>query len=259
MKMQGATHTRLGSSELVHLLTGLLDEAVPPARQGLVERVGQWLDIGDALNLYAVLHADLDAHMAVRAGGTAAVLARREFERVRTALADAILADGVAGSGKVRYEWPDPEPAPEQAGDDALPDYGPYHRHHLAHQRDQQAQIATLRSALRATLARQSPGHKRLAELDALFEKAFAARERILLARVPEWLCARFASRYREHRACLVAHGRADDPAGWMLDDGWLAAFRADMQAVLLAELALRLQPAAGLLAALDQKELDWQ
>lgn len=255
MKMQDATHTRLGSSDLVRILTGLLDEAVPPARQTFAERIGQWLDIGDALNLYAVLNADRDADVPVRAGGPAAVLARREFERVRGALSDAIRADGHDGSGRARHAWPTPEP--DDAG--GTPDYGPYHRHHLAHQRDMQAQIVALRSALRTTLARQSPGHKRLAELDALFEKALATRERNLLSRVPEWLGTRFASLYRQHRDALATNGRTDDPADWMQAGGWLTAFRADMQAVLRAELALRLQPAAGLLAALDHKELDWQ
>lgn len=257
MKMQDATHTRLGSSDLVRILTGLLDEAVPPARQAFADRLGQWLDIGDALNLYAVLNADVDTNVPVRAGGPAAVLARRAFERVRGTLSDAIRADGLDGGGKARYEWPNPEPAPADAC--GLPDYGPYHRHHLAHQRDMQAQIVTLRCELRTTLARQSPGHKRLAELDALFEKALATRERNLLARVPEWLGTRFASHYRRHREDFAANGEADDPAGWMQPGGWLAAFRADMQAVLQAELALRLQPAAGLVAALDHKELDWQ
>lgn len=257
MKTQGANATRLGGSDLVRILTGLLDEVVPPARQAFADRVGQWLDIGDALNLYAVLNADLDADVPVRAGGSAVVLARREFDRVRAALADAIRADGVDGIGKVRHEWP--RPIPERGSEDTMPDYGPFHRHHLALQRDLQAQIATLRGALRATLARQSPGHKRLAELDALFETALGARERNLLARVPEWLGTRYASLYRQHCEDLAAKGMTDDPASWMRAGAWLAVFRADMQAVLLAELALRLQPAAGLLAALNQKELDWQ
>lgn len=259
MKMPPATHTRLGCSDLVRILTGLLDDAVPPARQPFGDRVGQWLDIGDALKLYAILNAGLDTEVPVRAGGAAAVLARRELGRVRAALADAILADGFAGSGKVRYEWPTPEATELAAGDDGRPDYGPYHRHHLAHQRDMQVQVGALRSALRASLARQSPAHKRLAELDALFEKALGVRERSLLARLPEWLGARFASLYRHHRERLAAQGMEDHPAEWMRAGGWLAAFRDDMQAVLQAELALRLQPVEGLVAALEHKELDWQ
>ena len=39
-----------------------------------------------------------------------------------------------------------------------------------------------------------------------------------------------------------------------MQPDGWLALFRKDLRAVLLAELALRLQPVEGLIAALDNE-----
>ncbi len=42
-----------------------------------------------------------------------------------------------------------------------------------------------------------------------------------------------------------------DDPADWTQPGSWLEAFCQDTQAVLLAELELRLKPVAGLIAAL--------
>jgi hypothetical protein len=112
------------------------------------------------------------------------------------------------------------------------------------------AAIGALRVNARQALAEMSPAHRQLAELDATFEKALAARERNLLATIPMLLARRFAQRYQDHRDTL-ADAANDDPAGWAQPDGWLEGFCRDVQAVLLAELELRLKPVAGLIAAL--------
>ena len=94
-----------------------------------------------------------------------------------------------------------------------------------------EASIAPLRARLRAALTRKSADMARLAAMDAVLEQALGARERSLLATVPALLEKHFV---RSHAAAGV--------------------FRKDMQAVLLAELELRLQPIDGLLAALRIK-----
>ena len=90
--------------------------------------------------------------------------------------------------------------------------------------------------------------------LDAVLEKALSGRERDLLATVPALLARRFAQLYEAHQARLAEAQTEDDPGQWMQAGGWLAAFCADLRTVLLAELELRLQPVAGLLAALDKE-----
>ena len=61
----------------------------------------------------------------------------------------------------------------------------------------------------------------------------------------------RFAPRYDDPRTGLGE--AADDPATWVTPGSWLEAFCHDTQAVLLAELDLRLKPVAGLIAALGE------
>jgi hypothetical protein len=92
--------------------------------------------------------------------------------------------------------------------------------------------VAALRERLRALLRRGSPAQARLAALDAVMEQLLALRERHLLAKLPGLLAPRW-----QH---------------WQAQPGaWRQGFGAEVQALLLAELDLRLQPAEGLAEAL--------
>ena len=133
-------------------------------------------------------------------------------------------------------------------------DFAPYHRYYIAHQRNMAAAVAPLRAAARAALGEQSGKLRQLADLDALMDEALAARERNLMATVPALLGKRFEALLAAHRATRANAQTEDDPQQWIQRGGWLAVFRKDLQAVLLAELALRLQPVSGLIAALDNE-----
>ena len=109
--------------------------------------------------------------------------------------------------------------------------------------------ITALRTHARKVLANQSAAGKQLADLDASFEQFLSIRERNLLANIPILLAKRFAQRHQEH--CTGLGGNSDDPAAWSQPGSWLHAFCQDTQAVLFAELDLRLKPVAGLIAAL--------
>ena len=52
----------------------------------------------------------------------------------------------------------------------------------------------------------------------------------------------------------LAASGGVDDPARWKQPGGWLHAFERDLQALLQAEIDVRLQPVMGLLEAAQHK-----
>lgn len=122
------------------------------------------------------------------------------------------------------------EPAPEGV---SLPDLlAPYRLHHAQQQRSMAARIGTLRERLRPHLA-SSGALARLAQLDALLERATLGPERERLAGLPALLTRRAE---RHHAA---------DPRGWR------ARFWADLQRLLRAELDLRLQPVLGLIEAL--------
>lgn len=250
---QGLPRTLFNGSGLARVLTDLAVADVPESKQCLAGRLGQWLDLTDALSLFSALNADTGAarNTAQPAPSPESAAVREAFERVRSALLASVNAAGASGSAKARIEWPAPTvPVPE----DSAAGFAPYRRYYLAHQRDMNAGIGPLRATVRAALSRQSPALKRLAVLDAVLEKAFAARERELLATVPELLARRFDDLHKAHRAA-VSKAPTEDDAGASVPSGeWLAMFCAEMRAVLTAELDFRLQPIAGMIAALDNE-----
>ncbi len=244
--LQRATFNRAG---LVRILSETAPEAIDP-QYDFGERLGQWLDFTDALALFSVLNASTGTTAAAPASPAARNL-HDQLARVRRNLGESIRNDGVFSGepAKIRFPTPLPDDTPASAAE-----FTPYHRYYLAHQRDMSAAIAALRANARKALAARSPAHRQLAEVDAAFEKALITRERNLLATIPMLLAKRFAQRYDDHRAGL-AEGSTDNPATWATPSSWLEAFCQDTQAVLLAELDLRLKPVAGLIAALGEAE----
>lgn len=247
---RGLQRTTFNRSGLVRLLSDTTPEVIDP-KYDFGERLGQWLDFSDALALFSVLNQTAGPGTSTVPGTQAAALSA-QLQRVRGQLGTAILADGVFNDSgdepTPRHPFPTPLPG---ASAEAAADYAPYHRYYLAQQRDMSSAIAALRSNARQALAAQSPAHRQLAELDAAFEKSLTVRERNLLATIPMHLAKRFAQRYGEHRAGLAE--AADNPTTWTSPGSWLEAFCQDTQAVLLAELDLRLKPVAGLIAALGE------
>jgi len=241
---RGLPRTSFHSPTLVRALAGLAVTEATESKQALGERLGQWLDFKDAIALFSALNDTRgagDAATAARAAPAAGGL-HEEIGRVRTALTEAIRNPGNPGRASIRLPAPDPHAAP------GTEDFVPYHRYYLAHQRDMSASIAPLRAHARAVLAKHSPALARLAALDGVLDQALAPRERSLLATVPQLLARRFAQ---------LQQAQTDAPDGHDAADGWLATFCGDMQAVLLAELELRLQPVLGLAEALGNKKTD--
>ncbi len=251
---QGLSRTHINGSGLVRALGALTAADVPPSKQSFADRLGQWLGFADALTLFSALNAATpgDAVPPVSATSQETGALRQAMARVRDALAESIANDGVFRPGPARIELPTPDP---QAPVEKAADFGPYHRYYLAHQRDMAVRIGPLRATVRAALQGQGASLGRLAALDAVMDQALAARERDLLATVPALLGRRFEQRYDAHRAVLAETQTADDAARWMQPGGWLAEFCRELQSVLLAELDLRLQPIAGLIAALDDEK----
>lgn len=243
IKTRGLQHATFNRSALVRVLSGALPEVTGP-KYDFGERLGQWLDVSDALTLYSVLNT--------RAGGGTAMPAvdddlPEQLTRVQRNLSDSIEHDGVFNPEPARILFPMPLP---DATAESAADFSPYHRYYLAHQRDMNAAITALRANARKALAGQSAAGRQLADLDAAFEHFLSTRERNLLANIPILLGKWFHRRYAEHRATL-AETSADDPATWSQAGSWLEAFCQDTKAVLLAEMELRLKPVIGLIAAL--------
>lgn len=202
----------------------LLQWGVAPVPAAPVaERLGQGLGWADAIALSQVLAAPAatGTNEATRreAGDWAAAALDRLQADLLNAFDDALLARDAA------------EPAPE--GVPAADLLAPFRLHHTQQQRAMAARIATLRERLRPRLVEAAGGLARVAQLDALFERALLAQERERLSGLAPLL----AKRADGHRAA--------DPRGWR------ARHWADLQRALRAELDLRLQPVLGLVEAL--------
>lgn len=247
--------TKFHSSELLRCLAGMELLDTVDAGSGFAEKLGEWIHFTDAITLSAV-HNEMPAHAANgkrdarRTAAAAAAAAHSEFDRVKSMLTSTVNQSFALRPGsKVYNRLPEaPREMPANAASACLP----YRRFYEAHQRDMELNIQPLRNRIRAAVASTSPKMRKLAELDAIFERILAPNERIMLARVPASLATRFANLYRTHQENAIA-GPPDDPAGWTLPGGWLARFALDMQQLLRAELDLRLQPTLGLLEAINK------
>lgn len=245
---------------LVRLLAGLSIAEVPESKQSLAERLGHWLELTDAIALSGALSVAqsggqsgaqfcaLSGAPADDSGPATGGPLADEAVRVRRLLAEAIAADCAGQPGRARVRLPQPGPG---ATLETVADFLPYRRYYVAHQRDMEAAIGPLRAQARAALTAHAPA---LAAIDAVLEQTLAERERLQLGAVPFLLEKHFKRLHEAHvRALAEAEPPpADDPARWLQPGGWLARFGRDLRQVLLAELELRLQPALGLLDALE-------
>lgn len=268
----GMRHASFTNAELIRLLAELTATEAAAPRPAFAERLAQWLGWTDAIALSAALNSGGRAHAAAPTGAsagraahaaktatnTAADAAAQALARVRAALTQAIAEDGPLGARAAGR----PRPAVPGLPADDPTDFAAYRRQHLALQRAMEMRIAPLRAQLRGLLAAQSAAGGRLAALDAALDDALAARERSLLASVPALLQQRF-ERLRQAPPDAPPAPAAGQPPGAAAPaapgsrtratppPAWLALFHRELQAVLLAELELRLQPVAGLLDAL--------
>lgn len=248
--------TNFNSSRLIRLLADLavVDDARMP--QDFAARLGEWLDVGDAITLSAALNCSVRGLVPPgEPAGVAAALSA-ELARLRTAQTETITTDGVFKTGKVRIKLPTPATG---ASPESAAEFAPWHRYYQAHQRDMESNIGLLRNQVRAALSNFSPALRQIAELDAAFVKVLSDRERSLLAMVPSLLEKRFGQLRRAHLAALAARSAtadisADDPNQWLQPGGWLTAFYRELQRVLLAEMDLRLQPVIGLIEAFSNE-----
>lgn len=225
--LHGSHRPGLAGSELTRLLARLAhpaDTAPAAAPAAFAERLGHWLNWTGAITLSGAL--DAAPLVTLRPAGPAArsapavERARADVQQVQAGLLAAIAAGP---------DEPDVNPT-------GPTDFGPHRRHCLALQQAMQDRVGALRQRLRELLLHQSPAQARLAAIDHVLDQALATQERGLLGLVPLRLQAHFEGLQR------------GAPEG---DERWLTHFRADMACLLQAELAHRLLPVQGLLAAL--------
>jgi hypothetical protein len=231
--VQAPQRTALSGPALIRLLARLTDVEFTESGQSLSDRLSHWLHWTDAIALSTALAGSpLPAAKGAQASDSAE---ERECAAARSALANAIAGDSVFGAPK---KWP----GAAQVHIETTADYPVFRQGYLTLQQSMETGIGNLRGRLRARLGARTPAMKRLAEVDAVMERALSPRERTLLGTVPVLLGRHFERLRRAELDTLT-----DDQT----PGAWLESFRKDAQSVLLAELDLRFQPVEGLLAAL--------
>ena len=214
---QHAGRSGLTGTALVRLLAGMAEARASEPRAAFADGLVQWVGWTDAIALSAALERPAPAAPATSPDRHTEEHA--EYERVRAALAQAIGRETQAAGC-----------SPLEAG----MGFSPYRQCCVARQQAMGVAIGALRERVRAALAAGGPDPARLAAVDAVLARALAVQEQRLFAGVP----ARLEKHFQRLCGAEATQARLD-------------AFRADLQAVLLAELELRLQPVEGLLEAL--------
>lgn len=244
--------SNFSSSRLVRLLGDGMPVPAESQRQDFAERLGQWLNVADAIALHA-------AHQSIQAMAPARPLRFRadrtdrastlnaEFQRVRATLAKAIQTPPDTGTAPKRHRHALPAsvlPVDAEAIP-AAPDisFAPFQQRYQEHQRRMEMCLEALRGHVRHTLASATPALAQLAALDAVLDPLLGGREQKMLATVPAFLERRFDQLRQQHPA------EPDAPAA---APSWLASFEPTFQATLLAELDVRLQPVLGMIEALS-------
>lgn len=241
---------RLNSSSLVVLLQQWTrDDCRRAPPQDVAEQLSQWLDAMDSIRLSRALHAvgalpsegaqlgpalDAQAMDAVFQGAKAEVMGLITAA-IATAKPMRGRADHVSGN----------HPEPQLSTDPAA-----LVQRYVGLQKQMDAKLAALRLHMRQWLSRGPVALRQLAALDAVMEQMLSAREQRLWASLPGHLERRLAQLHQLHQQALQASGQADEPQRWRQPGGWLWLFEQDLQALLLAEMQVRLQPITGLLEA---------
>lgn len=249
--MQAPPQAALSGPTLVRLLARLAEADVSEPQASLADRLSQWLGWTDAIALSTALNTQPGLP---RAGAGALPALEREdaalVATARSALTKMITR--ACAPAEARRD------SRARAEADAPASFAEFRQDYLSIQQAMETEVGQLRKRLRALLAARTPALARLAAVDAIMERSLAAREQRLLASVPALLATYFERLRRAAQQAPDEAGPASDVASDVASDiapaapgAWLAAFRKEMQSVLLAELDIRFQPVQGLLAAL--------
>ncbi len=212
---------------------GLLDP-VPPA-DALIDRLGNWLDVRQAIALHQQLGPEREVHLAPHQPPWVEQRCERT-QRVLSQLRDAIRLDRTAPG-----LWRNPMPAfAKQQPTDWNELWEPYRRYMNDHQKQMALVLARERRGWRDEMIRRPGPWATLAQIDAAFEHAIAPHE-------SKWLSS-FPVKMEHHLSQLLAAEAAPGQPYVAI----MHTFQHDVRVALLHELDLRSQPLLGLLETLQ-------
>ncbi len=236
----------LHSTQLVRTLLDLDAASLSAPPSDLGKALGQWITFVDANNL-SELSFEYDRQTSYGATPVNVTAIEKEFSKLRSSLEADIIQSSQPVSMGTRLSLPAPHA--KQAIDDAS-SYAPYRRYIQAQQQNMEVKVRQIRATVRDRVSRATPAFKQLVDLDASFERVLSEREAARLANIPAILEKRFKQLLATHQKFLTEQDAPDSVDLWLLPEGWLTRFQKELQAVLLAEMDLRLQTTVGLIEA---------
>lgn len=221
-------------SRLIRFLSDLAVADIEAAHRDFADRLGQLLDFGDSIVLADALKQRRT--WVAAPDTTSAAMVRAEFLSVQERLVSTVVNSCTPGLDNPRIRWPavartDSQPASVE----------PYRRFYVALQRDLDASIRNLRTTVRDVISGLSEPLSQLAAIDVALEDTLWDHTRAFFAVIPAFLEKRFEHLFTGESSVSPLNG--------------LEQFRRECQGLLLAELEVRLQPALGLLEALEALE----
>lgn len=240
------TPTSLSSSRLVKLLSHLAVSDVPQSKVNFGERLGNLIDFSDSIILSGAYNELESVVFEKRSQDSNETL--EAFLKVRGDLVEAIIKSTTPNNHSNRLRLPK---ISNQDPQKPLLDFETYFRFYASHQRNIDSKISHLRFQIRDDIACHSAELAQLARLDEALDNTLLAHNRKFFALIPRLIRNRFNHLLKEHRDNLPDPA-LDTPEQWIATGGWLAQFCMDLQALLLAELELRLQPILGLVEAMN-------
>ena len=245
--------TSFNSSSLVRLLASLDVAPTADSTQTFAEKLSHWVAWTDAISLSGALGAvpavdadDVQTGPSARVDSVVGQLKRLRKELTESVANDAILSG--ANRGKPRSAAVTHGAA--AINDAAEFDFAAYRRSFSAHQRTMEERIAALRAAARAVASDHSPALGQLAALDAAMDTALGVHLRRVTANVPVLLEKRFKGSHRPLQSTAMPKGVASASASGKPPAG----YGQTLQALLLAEMEVRLQPVEGMIDALGAR-----
>lgn len=235
------------SPRLVRYLAELVGADAAVSHRHFTQRLGQLFDLPDSISISAA-HAKTPAVTQEPSTFSTREI-KAEFLRARAALVSSALQGFEPGGRSVRLRFPlvTADMPLEQI---MTPE--PYLAFYAAQQRDIDFRIRNLQAATRDAVATVSPRLAQLAALDLALGDPLAAHHRHFFAAVCGLLKTRIERLFEEYRQSVS--GNQDEDHLWA---NTVAQLRAEMQGLLLAEIGTRLEPALGLVEALDEHEED--
>ncbi|MGB1457328.1 DUF3348 family protein [Spongiibacter marinus] len=253
---KAAAHAPPTPSRLAHTLNALGVAASAAPRAGFADKLAELIDLSGAIALSELLRGLRRVKATGEAAGddAQALFMARRADMIEAISASFTLDPEAMASSPAGFILPSPNA--DTFGSDAA-GYAPYQRFYALHQSEIDHRVISLRGELRKLLAGRSEALAQLAALDTMMEGTLAVYSRRALSALPKLLAQHFFALRSEQQNIDADTEQPTTSEQWLADGGWLWQFHTDMQSLLLAELALRLQPLQGLLEALNSEHED--